>query len=232
MRKNNILNFIVVILLYVLIISCTDETTSPNEEDYFNYFPIGNNYVWTYEKVFNENVVNDSVLGNTYIDTVVFSLNIFDTLNNVVRYKFDRENYYNNTIYQDDNIIYSIEHPADEEGSFIYWKNNLKLNENWKNWCYEGTYSKPQINFEVNNEVANLDTIVSFGNFIEKRCVKINKLYTLLISSYDEKWYYSGNIGLVLIEGVTQNYDTTIDTYEYRLLDYNVNDDLSLPTTE
>ena len=220
-KQLSLFKLLAIFLILCSFVNCTDESTSPVDDP--NYFPLGNNLTWTYQKVSNTNINFDSLYFDAVIDTVKFTLTISDTLNNTIRYLFSRETDYDNTLFLFNGSVYSAEfdYSEPEGGPCLFWKNNFEINEKWDSWFYSNTLdNKPVLDIQVNNEIVNLDTTISLNNFSNKVCDVIEKYYLFLMSSATEQWYFSDGIGILRIDG-TQNSGDDKRIYRYDLIDYN-----------
>jgi len=215
MRKRYLYLIVTIVIIWILS-SCNDISAPNNEVD--NYFPFADNYNWTYEKTYNENVINDTVFGNTIIDTVVFCASISDTINNVPHFIFNKESLYEIHLFREDNCYYSTEHPQNEEGPYLYWSNDFSINDTWIYWAYGQVAERPHLLFPINNEVVALDSSIIVNNQNYSNCIVIKRNY-INLAGHEEMWFYAEDVGLVLIQG-TKSLLSRTDTYEYKIIDY------------
>jgi hypothetical protein len=216
------LSLLAILLIQCLIVNCSDDSTSPNDDPKVK-FPLGNDFSWTYKKISNTNVGFDSLYIGAIIDTVKFTLTANDTVNDTIRYLFSRETDYDNILFSINDTIFSAEfYYPEANGPCLFLKDNFTLNEKWDSWFYSSTLdSKPGFYVQVNNEITNLDTIISLDNYSSKVCDVIQKYYLFLMSSATEQWFFSDGIGIIRIDG-TRNSGDDKYIYRYELIDYSL----------
>lgn len=205
-------------MFFSLVITSCDNTVVDEVYNYLEYFPLDVSNKWTFQKTYVDSINNDSVITNTFLDTLYLETNIVDTLSdgNVV-YSITRDGYYYNQVYLKNDTIFSVIYPPNDPNHKMYWKKDFSLDDEWV--FYDISVGGPGFYYGVINSIINTDDVLETQKYSFEDCISLERSYTA-ISFYNEVCKYCKGVGLASIVGKRQSIDGTTDTFEYVLIDY------------
>ncbi len=205
----------ILIFTIVFFISCKFVTDPVEVNNHLDYFPIGNKYTWKYKKT-TLYFVNDT-LENQYLDTLIFSMKIDTTDDNIIFYSYFQDERAIDGYFKSNDTIYSIYHPqTTDTNKFVYWKKNIRNNDAWE--TYRLSYAGPRFYYTLFHKATDLNVKIKVKNKEYYNCIEIENKY-LAISGYNEKCYYAKDVGLIYKEGIRLFLHYRSE-YKYELLEF------------
>ena len=188
--------------LVALTLSCNLLENPDQNHNYASYFPIGDNYKWTYTR--------DSTLRH-------YSFKRDTSRTDGQYYSYYQEERVIEWLELTGDSILSLMHNSPGDSAVYYiWKNNLVKNMEWTS--YRESYGGPRLIYKIKHKVVDLNAIISFDDKHYDHCIVIEREYTVL-AGYKERCYYAKNIGLVYTKGVSLFTDGP-HAYEEKLVSF------------